>query len=84
MLRNRQLTIPPNVTGHAKRRQCNNKTTEKMNRNANASAKSKELQPDTQADTVAAHLLLPHPHKISSSLTKINYFMKLISRQNAV
>jgi hypothetical protein len=33
-----------------------------MNRNATASAKSKELQPDTQADTVAAHLLLPQPH----------------------
>jgi hypothetical protein len=34
-----------------------------MNRNANASAKSKELQPDTQADTVAAHLLLPNRTK---------------------
>lgn len=30
-----------------------------MNRQANASAKSKELQPIAQADTVAAHLLLP-------------------------
>ena len=29
-----------------------------MNRNANASAKSKELQPIPQADKVAAHLLL--------------------------
>jgi len=47
-----------NVTGHAKRRLCNNKTTEKMNRNANASAKSKELQLIPQADKVAAHLLL--------------------------
>ena len=28
--------------------------------NANASAKSKELQPNTQADTVAAHLILPN------------------------
>jgi hypothetical protein len=44
------------VTGHAKRRQCNHKTTEKMNENAYASAKSKELQPTAQADTVAAHL----------------------------
>jgi Zn-dependent peptidase ImmA (M78 family) len=51
-----------NVSQNAKRRQCKQKTTEKMNRNANASAKSKELQPDTQADTVAAHLLLPQPH----------------------
>jgi hypothetical protein len=48
------------VTGHAKRRQYNNKTTEKMNKQANASAKSKELQSIAQADTVAAHLLLPH------------------------
>jgi len=31
-----------------------------MNRQANASAKSKELQPSAQADTVAAHLLLPN------------------------
>ncbi len=31
-----------------------------MNRKANASAKSKELQPNAQADTVAAHLLLPN------------------------
>lgn len=30
-----------------------------MNKQANASAKSKELQPHPQADTVAAHLLLP-------------------------
>ncbi|GIV35551.1 MAG: hypothetical protein KatS3mg031_3086 [Chitinophagales bacterium] len=30
-----------------------------MNIKANASAKSKELQPIAQADTVAAHLLLP-------------------------
>jgi len=31
---------------------------QKMNRKANASAKSKELQPHPQADTVAAHLIL--------------------------
>jgi hypothetical protein len=31
----------------------------KMNRQTNASAKSKELQPCSQADTNAAHLLLP-------------------------
>jgi hypothetical protein len=29
-----------------------------MDRKANASTKSKELQPNAQADTVAAHLLL--------------------------
>jgi hypothetical protein len=49
------------VSGHAKkRRQYHKKTKEKMNRQANASAKSKELQPITKADTIAAHLLLPH------------------------
>jgi hypothetical protein len=31
-----------------------------MKRQANASAKSKELQPHPQADTVVAHLLLPN------------------------
>jgi hypothetical protein len=56
----RYFSYTQNVTGHAKRRQCNHKTTEKMNGNANASAKSKELQPTAQADTVAAHLLLPN------------------------
>jgi len=34
-----------------------------MNRQANASAKSKELQPNAQAETVAAHLLLPNRTK---------------------
>lgn len=48
------------VTGHAKRQQCNHKTTEKMNGNANASAKPNELQHTAQAGTVAAHLLLPN------------------------
>ena len=54
-----------------------------MNRNANASAKSKELQPDTQPDTVAAHLLLPQRHKNPSTLTN-DYLIILISRQNAI
>ena len=54
-----------------------------MYRNANASAKSKELQPDAQPDTVAAHLLLPQPHKKLSALTN-DYFINLISRQNAI
>jgi len=44
------------VTGHAKRRQCNNITTEKMNRKANASAKSKEVQRHPQADTRLHHI----------------------------
>ena len=50
-----------------------------MYRNANASAKSKELQPDT----VAAHLLLPQPHIKPSALTN-DYFINLISRQYAI
>jgi hypothetical protein len=83
VLQIRYCTYTQTVTGHAKKRQCNNKTTEKMNRNANASAKSKELQPDTQPDTVAAHLLLPQPHKKPSALTN-DYFINLISRQNAI
>ncbi len=29
---------------------------------ANASAKSKELQPNAQSQNFAAHLLLPQPH----------------------
>lgn len=36
-----------------------------MNRQANASAKSKELQPNAQVDTVAAHLLLLQRTKIT-------------------
>lgn len=36
-----------------------------MNRQANATPKSKELQPKEQAETVAAHLLLPHAQKTS-------------------
>jgi hypothetical protein len=35
---------------------------------ANASAKSKELQSNTQADTVAAHLLLPYLHAKTKSI----------------
>jgi hypothetical protein len=40
-----------------------------MKRQANASAKSKELQPNTQADTIAACLLLsqPHPKRITGT-----------------
>lgn len=41
------------VTGHAKRRQFNNKTKRLINRQANASVKSKELYPNAQADTFA-------------------------------
>jgi hypothetical protein len=37
-----------------------------MNRQAITSAKSKELQPIAQADTVAAHLLLPQTLKIKA------------------
>jgi hypothetical protein len=55
------IAYTQNVTGHAKRRQCNNKMTEKMKRQAKASAKSKELQLIAQANAIAAHLLLLHP-----------------------
>jgi len=41
-----------------------------MNRQAKASAKSKELQPKAQAETVAAHLLLPNrTAKTNNTLT---------------
>jgi len=33
-----------------------------MTKQANASAKSKELQPTAQSQRFAAHLLLPQPH----------------------
>jgi hypothetical protein len=36
---------------------------------ANASAKSKELQPNAQSQRFAAHLLLPQPHRQSSTNT---------------
>jgi len=34
--------------------------TEKMNRQANVSAKSKRLEPDTRANAFAAHLIFPN------------------------
>ncbi|MBE2188469.1 MAG: hypothetical protein IAE98_03295 [Candidatus Kapabacteria bacterium] len=40
-----------------------------MNRQANASAKSKELQPTAQSQRFAAHLLLPQPHRHTSTDT---------------
>lgn len=43
-------------------RQCINLKDEQMTRQANASAKSKELQPNAQSQCFAAHLLLPQPH----------------------
>jgi hypothetical protein len=42
-----------------------------MNRQANASAKSKELHPHPQTDIVAAHLILPNA--LRTTLTKKNY-----------
>jgi hypothetical protein len=56
------------LIGHAKRRQWNNKTTEKMNKQTNASAKANELQPIAQADTVAVHLLL-HKRTPNNTMT---------------
>jgi hypothetical protein len=40
-----------------------------MNRLANASAKSKELQPTALSQRFAAHLLLPQPHPNTSKNT---------------
>lgn len=42
-----------------------------MNNQANASAKSKELQLNPQTDTVAAHLLLLNA--LTTTLTNINF-----------
>jgi hypothetical protein len=39
-----------------------------MKRQAHASAKSKELQPTTQSQRFAAHLLLPQPHYRNKNL----------------
>lgn len=47
---------------HPKRRPCKHQTDREMNGQANASAKSKELQPTTESQRFAAHLLLPQPH----------------------
>jgi len=47
---------PRNVTGHAKRQQCKQKTTKKMNRKANPSAKSKEVQRYPQASAQLHHI----------------------------
>ena len=50
-------------------RQCINLKDEQMTRQANASAKSKELQPNAQSQRFAAHLLLPQPHRHTSTNT---------------
>ena len=42
-------------------------TDEQMTKQANASAKSKELQPNAHSQRFAAHLLLPQPHRHSST-----------------
>jgi hypothetical protein len=42
-----------------------------MNRQANASAKTKELQTNVQGDTVAAHLLLPNLTSNNTMIDKI-------------
>ncbi|WP_209390790.1 hypothetical protein [Chryseobacterium sp. RR2-3-20] len=40
-----------------------------MTKQANASAKSKELHPNAQSQCFAAHLLLPQPHQYTSTDT---------------
>jgi hypothetical protein len=48
-----------------------NERTENERREANASAKSKELQPNTQSQRFAAHLLLPQPHNLTFDNLKL-------------
>jgi len=50
------------VVCNPNRQHDRHKTDSKINRQANASAKSKELQPNTQSQNFAPHLLLPQPH----------------------
>jgi hypothetical protein len=40
-------------------------------KNANASTKSKELQPKAQSQLFAVHLLLPQPHKLTLDNLKL-------------
>ena len=60
------LKIPPIANLLALAVTLNNDSAKikQMNRQANASAKSKELQPNAQSQRFAAHLLLPQPHDI--------------------
>jgi hypothetical protein len=47
---------------HPKKETTDHKRRRNERQNANASAKSKELQANTQYQRFAAHLLLPQPH----------------------
>ena len=53
---------PFSVSCHPKPATVHKSTDEQMTRQANASAKSKELQPTALSQSFAAHLLLPQPH----------------------
>ena len=57
------------VSCHPKPATVHKSTDKQMNRQANASAKSKELQPTAQSQRFAAHLLLPQPHQHTSTDT---------------
>jgi len=57
------------VSCHPKPATVHKSTDEQMTRQANASAKSKELQPNPQSQRFAAHLLLPQPHRHTSTNT---------------
>jgi len=50
-----------NVSCHPKPATVQNLTDGQMTKQANSSAKSKELQPTSQSHRFAAHLLLPQP-----------------------
>lgn len=67
VLKIRHIAKPKNVGGHPKPATVHNSTDGQMNRQANASAKSKELQPNAQSQRFAAHLLLPQPHNPKST-----------------
>jgi hypothetical protein len=61
--------IHSTVSCHPKPATVHKLTNGQMTRQANASAKSKELQPTAQSPRFAAHLLLPQPHHRQLTLT---------------
>jgi len=57
------------VSCHPKPATVHKSTDKQMTKQANASAKSKELHPKAQSQRYAAHLLLPQPHQYTSTDT---------------
>ena len=56
----------------------------KNERKANASAKSKELQPNEQSQRFAAHLFLPQPHNLTFDNPKLILHIKCQERRKKV